>query len=216
MSGIYAKGRIVRASVIVLLILLCAFVLSACNSESANRQITETERSLYQSGIEYDLDTMTMRVTVGFGGSAESKLNTKAERVSEKYAPDSMYKCEDVTITVDASSLYYELEGRIADEQRIHEGVKYNDLKIILRYDTIYKSIKSDANVIKSGNKYLHIFDIDETQAEQRFVLYLKNHNSAGWYTVLIASVLILGVMVIAITVAVKGKLWQKKRKQSE
>ncbi len=213
MSGTYAKGWIVRASVIVLLILLCAFVLSACNSESANRQITETERSLYQSGIEYDLDTLTMRVTVGFGGSAESKLNTKAEWVSEKYAPDSMYKCEDVTITVDASSLYDELEGRISEEQRIHEGVKYNDLKIILRYDT---SIKSDANVIKSGNKYLHIFDIDETQAEQRFVLYLKSHNSAGWYTVLIASVLILGVMVIAITVAVKGKLWQKKRKQSE
>lgn len=216
MSGAYAKLRIIRASVIVLVILLCALVLSACNSESENRQITETERSLYQSGIEYDLDTLTMRVTVGFGGSAENKLDSKAGWVSEKYAPDSMYKCEDVTIAVDASSLYYELDGRISDEQRIHEGVKYNDLKIILRYDTIYKSIKSDANVIKSGNKYLHIFDIDETQTEQRFVLYLRSHNSAGWYTVLIASVLILGVIVIAITVAVKGKLWQKKRKQSE
>ena len=116
-------------------------------------------------------------------------------------------------MTVSASAVYDEVLGRITDDDRIHDGVEYNHLKVVLRYDTIYKSISSDGDVAKSGRYYLHYFDFDKAQSEQTFSLHLKTQITANWYTLLIACVLVLAVVLLAVTLAIKGKLWQKKKK---
>ena len=212
MTGFCLNRKIIRVIGIILSCLFCV-LLCACNHSDAQKQVSETEKPLHQLGIAYDADTLTMCVIVSLSGKEDNKLDSNVKWISTKYAPNSMYKCEDVDIVVDVPSLLEELENRLTQEQWMHEGVKYNALKIELRYDTIYKSIKSDANVTKSENRYIHKFKVDETLSEQTFSLQLTNQNSASWYTVLIVAVLVFGVIIVVIALALKGKLWQKKRK---
>ena len=81
---------------------------------------------------------------------------------------------------------------------------------MVLRYDTIYKSIKSNGEITRSGRIYTHAFALDENLQNDVFTLEMRSANSANWYAVLVACA--FGVVLISIiaTLAVKGAKWQK------
>ncbi|MDE6302505.1 MAG: hypothetical protein K2M36_02830, partial [Clostridia bacterium] len=176
------KNIALKLSVAVTVCLICAFALCACNSSDE----TKSEKSLYFADIEYSPDDGIMYAVVALSGDENKKLQSSLLWQSQKYALDSWYNRQDVIMTVRPSELYAELGGIISEEQRAHEGAEYNLLKVVLRYDTIYKSLKSDGSVEKNGNKYLHKFILDEENGEQECAVWLKSQNAASWYALLI------------------------------
>lgn len=214
MTEYCAKRRIVYAVIATVICLFCAVILSACNGkDDDNKSVNKFERSLYLHEIVYDEEELTVRAVVTFKGDESEMLSSKLDWKSTAYPLNVLFKQEDVAMTVDASAVCGEIEGRLTDTDRIRGGVEYNHLKVELRYDTIYKSISSDGEVTKSGRYYLHFFGFDENKGEQTFSLHLKTQIIANWYTLLIACVLAFAGVLLAVTLAIKGKLWQKKKK---
>ncbi|MCM1306585.1 MAG: hypothetical protein NC303_04735 [Firmicutes bacterium] len=213
MAGCGTKQKILYRSIALLICICCAVLLYACNKKDDNKAISESNRSLYLHDIIYDEDELTMCAVVAFKGEDGDRLNAKLNWKSETYPLNILFKQEDVAMRINPSEIYREIEGGLASEETVHDGTQYNRLKIALRYDTIYKSISSDGNVTQSGRYYLHYFDFDETENEQTFSLRLKTQITANWYTLLIALVLVLAVVLLAVTLAIKGKLWQRKKK---
>ncbi|MDE7373493.1 MAG: hypothetical protein K2N18_05460 [Clostridia bacterium] len=214
MAEYCAKRKIVYGIIAVVICLFCTVILSACNGKGKeNESVSEFERSLYLHEIVYNEEELTMCAVVTFKGDESKILSSKLNWKSTTYPLNVLFKEEDVAMTVDASAVYDEIEGRLTDADYIRDGVEYNHLKVELRYDTIYKSISSDGEVTKSGRYYLHFFEFDEDKNEQAFSLHLKTQITANWYTLLIVCVLALAVVLLAVTLAIKGKLWQKKKK---
>lgn len=213
MSDFCAKqSKILRCVIILLICLFCATALCACNDGKYNKKIKESERALYLGRIVYNTD-LTMTVNVSLKGDEAQKLNSKLTWISTTYNVNVLFKREDVDIIVNSSELYNEINGRLTEDVRIHEGVEYSGLKLVLNYDTIYKSISSNARISKISGRYYHYFDLDESLDGQQFWLSAKTQISANWYTILIASVLALAVVAVAVALAIRGKLWQMKKK---
>lgn len=206
------KRSLILAAAI--LCLICAIALCACDKKggSADKR-EEREYALYMDEIVYDADSRAMCAIISFKGEEEQKLNGKLNWKSCVYPLNAMYLKQDVTMTVCPDGLFAEVNGRLSDEDRVRDGIEYNVLKVALRYDTIYKSITSDADIKKAGNRYLHTFGLDESESEQSFSLSRKTQNSAGWYTVLITATLALAVLLTAVYLLIKGRLWQKTKK---
>ena len=214
MAEYRVRRKIVYGVIATAICLFCTVFLAACNGNGNDaKSVNELERSLYLNGISYDENGLTMLAVVTFNGDEDRRLNVKLNWKSTTYPLSVMFRQEDVEMHLDAAAVYDEIDGRLTDADRIRDGVEYNHLKVVLRYDTIYKSISSDGKVTKSGRYYLHYFDFDEAQSETTFSLHLKTQITANWYTLLIACVLVLAVVLLAVTLAIKGKLWQKKKK---
>lgn len=190
----------------VLACLLMAGVLSACDqNKNAPRKIIKENtvtRALYLVDFAFDDEGTVGYATVAFKGEEEQKLESTLLWKSVTYADGAMYNAEDVEMTVNSSELFYEVDNRTREDK---DNRNYG-LKVKLRYDTIYKSIKSDAEIAKDGRTYSHYFRVEEDAPSVTFGLHLKNPNSAGWYSVLIASVLAFGIVLTVVIYAVKKK----------
>lgn len=178
-----------------LLCVLLVFALCACDGKDEEK-VSTTEKSLYLADVAFSDEGDLCVATLAFGGEESKKLDSVLIWKSTVKKDGAMYTSEDVEMSVGSQSLYAEVSDRIFGDGASENCV----LKAVLEYGTIYKSIKSDATVIKSDGRYLHRFAIDQSLDTQTFALHLKNPNSAGWYSVLIASVLGFGA-VVALTV---------------
>ena len=214
MNGTFAryKNIALKLSIAVTICILCAFALCACNSSDE----TQSEKSLYFADITYSPDEGIMYAVVTLSGEEDKKLQSSLDWQSQKYAINSWYNRQDVIMTVHPSELYAELGGIISEEQRTHDGVEYNLLKVVLRYDTIYKSLGSDVSIEKSGNKYLHKFVLDEGNEVQECAVWLKLQNAASWYAMLIGCGIIFAVAMLVIALSIKGGVWQKRKNKNE
>ncbi len=208
--------RTLYAIFITAMCLFCAFLLSACNKSGQAESVSERSYFAYVS-YEYPDDTDVVRAVVSLSGSEENQLETQIGWRSVSYAKNVWYNAQDVEIFVDSAALYGEIEQRTQDEVHIQDGKLYHGLKVVFRYDTIYKSITSDADAVaKSGRYYRHSFELDDNTQSRTCRLYLSTQNSASWYSALIAGVIVLAVILLAAALAIKGKIWQKKKKKSE
>ena len=144
-----------------------------------------------------------------------SKTNRKLEGCgavwqSEKRKDGAFYNVSETTVTLAPDSIFSAVKESVPQEDLVHNDVEYNRLKVVLRYDTIYKSIKSNGEITRSGRTYTHAFTLDENIQNDVFTLEMRSANSANWYAVLAACA--FGVVLISIiaTLAVKGAKWQK------
>ncbi len=215
-KGINCKKSILSVILMMFICLFCIFTLSACGSKEEEIKSYAHTKNLYFGSIAYLQDEGALQVFVTMSGNEEDKLATTLLWKSQKYAQNAFFNCEDIEMSFDASALYEEVAARLTPDDYLHDGVEYNLLKVVLRYDTIYKSIKSDARISRQGKYYLHCFDVDKETNRQLESLEMKTQNSASWYTLLIACVIVFAVLLIAIYLAIKGKLWQKKMKENE
>lgn len=211
-----SKGikRTLTYVLVCLTILFATLVLSACDEKINGTVTTDTPHDLYIKTIGYD-GQETMTVIIGFNGEDEKKLestsnwhNVRRNGVLKIY--------QDVEITLNPSEIYDEVKSKLTDEDYKFDGVEYKRLKIALRYDTMYKSIKTNGEVSKVKNVYRHVFQLDETSQNEMPKLSLYNYNSATWYTLLICGVVLAAVIAVCLIAALRGKYGKRQQKQNK
>lgn len=196
-----------------LTMLLTVLGLSACDEKINGTVTTDTPHDLYVKTIEYD-GQETMTVIIGFSGEDEKKLTSTSNWHNVRRNGDlKIY--QDVEITLNPSDIFKEVSNALTDEDFENDGVEYKRLKIALRYDTMYKSIKTNGEVTKVKNVYRHVFQLDETSQNEMPKLSLYNYNSATWYTLLICGVVLAAVIVVCLIAALRGKYGKRQQKQN-
>ena len=209
------------------LVFASAFFLVACNEQQEDEG--DITRDLYVYAIAFEdagetEEESSAKVQADADSSADktaivyltfSKTDRKIEGAkalwhSEKRKDGEFYFVTTSTISFNPESIFCAVKESIPQEDLVKDEVEYNRLKVVLRYDTIYKSIRSDGEITRNGRTYTHLFAIDESKKSEILTLEMRSANSANWYAVLAAAA--LGVVLIAIvaTLAVKGAKWQK------
>lgn len=209
------------------LVFASAFFLVACNEQQEDEG--DITRDLYVYAIAFEdagetEEESSAKVQADADSSADktaivyltfSKTDRKIEGAnalwhSEKRKDGEFYFVTTIKISLSPESIFSAVKESIPQEDLVKDEVEYNRLKVVLRYDTIYKSIKSNGEITRSGRIYTHAFALDENLQNDVFTLEMRSANSANWYAVLAACV--FGVVLISIiaTLAVKGAKWQK------
>lgn len=209
----FSKNRIFLA---VIVIVCCMTCFCACNKTEGQDEISVSERALYNQGISYDTQNGVATVVLGFEGEEKDIVEgVNAVWTSyPSYKINAWYDGSKAQFSVNSSSIYSAIDEIIPQEGLIHDGVEYNVLKVEIHYVTMYKSIESDARVVRSGNEYVHAFTLDKGNRQQVFTLTIKNPNTANWYATLIGCALLLVVLFEAVILIKKGVLWQKMKKR--
>ena len=215
-SGDNGKRGVLYTAILMLICLFCVVTLCACNNQSKQVEVSQRQYNAYIS-IGYPQDGTEAYVYVMLSGDEEGSLESPIGWEVAFYAKNTWYNAQDVTISVPAEAICAEIESMMTEDMYFHDDVEYDSLKIIFRYDTIYKSIHSDADaVVRGDGKYVHLFTLDGDEEMQTFHLNLTSQNAASWYTMLIACVIILTVALLGVSLAIKGKIWQNRKKKSE
>lgn len=188
---------------------LCLTLFSACNAQQPEDE-SEVVRDLYLKSIVFS-DDETAIVYLSFAQNEDKIDGAQVLWTSEDASSGIWYKTSKTHIVADSARIFSAVKDAIPQESLINDGVQYNRLKVVIRYDTIYKSIKSDGEVESVNRVYSHFFTLDESSENQVFTLTLKSANSANWYSALIAAAIVVAAAMCALFLIVKGKLWQKK-----
>lgn len=185
-------------------------MLCACNEQKDE----SVSRELYFYGIEYPEDSDVAIVYVTFSKTEQMLEGVQGEWHSTTYNDGTFYKVSVSTITYDQSAIFSAASALVPQEDLVHNDVEYKGLKVVLRYDTIYKSIKSDVSPTRVAGKYVHNFDVAEDEIDGGFTLTMRSARSESWYGVLIASAMGVVLVIVVIRLLSKGEKWQKKKKE--
>lgn len=218
--------KITLIVLVVALVLASAFSLCACNSQDDDEQDVARDLYVYSvtfSGDEKDDDASKEQTTlsedesepiatvyVGFSKTERKIDGVSAIWHSEKRKDGEFYFVTDTSISFNPDAIFCAVKNCIPQEDLVKDGVEYNRLKVVLRYDTIYKSIKSDGDITRKGRTYTHVFELDESLDCDTVVLTMRTPNSANWYATLACCALGAVLAAIVATLCVKGAKWQK------
>lgn len=147
---------------------------------------------------------------VGFAGKEEKKLPITATWETSKH-DEGFYSVTESKITLTPDSIFSAVNGTLTQDEKIYDGKEYSSLKVQLRYDTIYKIIKSEGNVKKVNKTYIHTFDLDESQSNFNTTLVLTQPKQSAWYGTLAGCA---GAVLIIIIVV--SQIWRKKNGRKE
>lgn len=217
LSGKLRTKRVLSAIIVTVICLFCVILLAACDSGSKKPTEEDRDYFLYIGGYIYSDEDSTVIAVLKMSSSQDGtavKLDENAHWHIVNFADDIWFNKQNVEIAVDGAKVYDSVRTHSDGAIFENDGKTYNFLKVALRYDTIYKSIKSDGKISKTGRYYSHTFDINETEQTQTFGLHLRTQNSASWYSVLIAGCILLAIVLIGATSAIKGGVWQKKKNE--
>ena len=193
----------------VFIVALCLTLFSACNAPEPEDE-SEVVRDLYLKSIVFS-DDETAIVYLSFAQNEDKIDGAQVLWTSDDASSGIWYKTSKTHIVADSARIFSAVKDAIPQESLINDGMQYNRLKVVIRYDTIYKSIKSDGEVESVNRVYSHFFTLDESSESQVFTLTLKSANSANWYSALIAAAIVVAAAMCTLFLIVKGKLWQKK-----
>ena len=129
---------------------------------------------------------------------------------SEKRKDGAFYNVSETTVTLAPDSIFSAVKESVPQEDLVHNDVEYNCLKVVLRYDTIYKSIKSNGEITREGQKYVHKYALEKSLESDVFTLEMRTQNAASWYGTLLGCALAVALVAIGVTFALKGVKWQK------
>ncbi len=222
----HATNKLSKIIALILVSVFCLILLCACNA-SGDVDDEVIQRNLYLASIVFsqaqnnDVDNAdtasqdgepTAYIYLTFSQTDEKIEGATATWSSVAGEQSLWYATTHTYIDVDASRIFSAVEQSIPQERLVFEEVEYNRLKVIIRYDTIYKSIKSDGEIHVTGRNYNHFFTLDESVDNQRFTLSLTSAKSANWYSALLAGGIVVFALATTIYLIAKGKLWQKKK----
>lgn len=231
--------KIILTILVVALTLISAFSLFACNEQSGEDVVRDLyiydiefegdETSQNPSGeavISDDSGENTGESGEESGGEQPServatvyvtfsKTDRKLEGCgavwhSEKRKDGAFYNVSETTVTLAPDSIFSAVKESVPQEDLVHNDVEYNRLKVVLRYDTIYKSIKSNGEITREGRKYVHKYALDQSLEIDVFTLEMRTQNAASWYGTLLGCALAVALVAIGVTFALKGVKWQK------
>lgn len=223
--------KITLTILVVALTLISAFSLFACNEQSGE----DVVRDLYIYDIEFEGNETPQNPSgeaVISDDSSENGGEQPSEKVatvyvtfsktdrklegcgavwhSEKRKDGAFYNVSETTVTLAPDSIFSAVKESVPQEDLVHNDVEYNRLKVVLRYDTIYKSIKSNGEITREGRKYVHKYALDQSLGSDVFTLEMRTQNAASWYGTLLGCALAVALVAIGVTFALKGVKWQK------
>ena len=209
------------------LVFASAFFLVACNEQQEDEG--DITRDFYVYAIAFEdagatEEESSAKVQADADSSADktaivyltfSKTDRKIEGAnalwhSEKRKDGEFYFVTTIKISLSPESIFSAVKESIPQEDLVKDEVEYNRLKVVLRYDTIYKSIKSDGEITRAGRTYTHVFALDESLENDVITLKMRSPNSANWYATLVCCALAIVLIALVATLSVKGAKWQK------
>ena len=204
MRALSCKNRVIKSVFVVIAALLCLISFCACNA--TEQEGSSAERRLYLLGFSYGEDGVVNAVVSISGGE---ELDCFATMLSDPKPQGAFYYSSRTTIVLHPDTIYSAVRGAMSQEDWSYNGIEYNRLKVVFRYDTIYKSVKSDGQIQVSGRYHLHSFPLDEGDSEFQVGLTRKSPNSAAWYGALAA-----GGVALAVALTVTFAVLIKRRKK--
>ncbi len=213
------KRKITAIVLIFALVIASAFCLCACDKQDDSDG--DVIRNLYIYSVELQKKDDTQNATdatddnvalvyVTFSQTSRKIEGATALWHSEKSKDTEFYYLTKTSITLNPNAIFCAVKESVPQEELTDGEVVYNRLKVVLRYDTIYKSIKSDGEITRTQRTYTHKFALDESLENDVFTLEMRTPNSANWYAVLVACALVVALVAIIVTCAVKGAKCQK------
>lgn len=230
--------KITLTILVVALTLISAFSLFACNEQDGEDAVRdlyiygiefegdETQSPSGEAVISDDSSENTGESNEENGGEQSSekvatvyvtfsKTDRKLEGCSavwhsEKRKDGAFYNVSETTVTLAPDSIFSAVKESVPQEDLVYNDVEYNRLKVVLRYDTIYKSIKSNGEITREGQKYVHKYALEKSLESDVFTLEMRTQNAASWYGTLLGCALAVALVAIGVTFALKGVKWQK------
>ena len=222
-------NRIKKITLILLVVALAvasALSLCACNEQADDdgdvvrnlyiytiKFSGDEENSDAPSGETSAFDEQTDRVAtvyVGFSKTDRQVEGASAVWHSDRRKDGEFYFVTETTISLNPSAIFSAVKASVPQEDLVSDGVEYNRLKVVLRYDTIYKSIKSNGEITREGQKYVHKYALEKRLESDVFTLEMRTQNAASWYGTLLGCALAVALVAIGVTFALKGVKWQK------
>ena len=222
-------NRIKKITLILLVVALAvasALSLCACNEQADDdgdvvrnlyiytiKFSGDEENSDAPSGETSAFDEQTDRVAtvyVGFSKTDRQVEGASAVWHSDRRKDGEFYFVTETTISLNPIAIFSAVKESVPQEDLVYNDVEYNRLKVVLRYDTIYKSIKSDGEITRAGRTYTHVFALDESLENDVITLKMRSPNSANWYATLVCCALAIVLIALVATLSVKGAKWQK------
>lgn len=184
-------------------------VISDDLSENGGESNVNTGESGEESGGEQPSERVAT-VYVTFSKTDRKLEGSGAVWHSEKRKDGAFYNVSETTVTLAPDSIFSAVKESVPQEDLVHNDVEYNRLKVVLRYDTIYKSIKSNGEITREGRKYVHKYALDQSLESDVFTLEMRTQNAASWYGTLLGCAVAVALVAIGVTLALKGVKWQK------
>ncbi|MBR4800994.1 MAG: hypothetical protein IK048_04940 [Clostridia bacterium] len=207
-------GRYFVLILAIFVILSSCLFMTACNKQSVEGDI---EYSLYIRRTYYHKESQTMTVYLSLSNDERMTIEgTSANWHYKKRDLDAFYYCYDYTVTFSPSTIFSVVENSLTQEQRIIDGTEYNNLKVVLEYATIYKSVEGSEKVVKSDGYYLHDFPFEETDESFQATLTRRIYNAAVWYGVLVAAAVAVFGMILAIVLLRRKKYANERQERTE
>lgn len=184
-------------------------VISDDLSENGGESNVNTGESGEESGGEQPSERVAT-VYVTFSKTDRKLEGCGAVWHSEKRKDGAFYNVTETTVTLAPDSIFSAVKESVPQEDLVYNDVEYNRLKVVLRYDTIYKSIKSNGEITREGQKYVHKYTLEKSLESDVFTLEMRTQNAASWYGTLLGCALAVALVAIGVTFALKGVKWQK------
>lgn len=202
------KIRVLSALFVLMICLFAIFAFVGCDK---NETVSPVSYGIYLKGFAYDEQTLTVTAHVSVSGSAEQRLSgVKATGERRAFDENLFYKRTNISVELDAESIYSAVRERMTQEVWVKDGTRYESLKVVMRYDTIYKSIVTNGARHPASGGYVDLLPLDEV-GRQEFEISQRSQNSANWYSLLVAA----GIMALAAGMAIY-LAWANKKEKRE
>lgn len=200
------KTTVLRLAATIAIVLAALAMLCGCNT-SKEPKVTEYSPHIRIAELSYDdADDSVTAYALLMDSEEEAVEGVTLKMLYAVSDLNSFYKRETITIYADQAAIFSAVDAALTQDERMHDGKTYNRLKVVLRYDTIRRSMSSDAEVVKSGNTYMHLFELDGEEGETVYTIAFKSADTGVWYSVAAAGAVLVLVIVLTIIFAVRKK----------
>lgn len=200
-SGRNCKNRLLSCVFALLICLVLPFSLAGCDK---NESVSKTAYNLYLVGCGYDEETLTVTAYVALSGTEEQRLEGVRAEGERKVERDMFYNRTNISLEINSPAIYAAVAARDVMTAQGEEGEEpqiYEDLKVALRYDTIYKSVVTNGVRHPSRGGFVHLLQLTSDE-QTEFTLSQRTQNSANWYALLIAAGIVFFAAITAVYLA--------------
>ncbi len=202
--------RVLSAVFVLLICLFATFSFVGCDEKQS---VSAIAYNLYLAGCNYDEDALEVTAYVTVSGNEEQRLDGARAFGSRRFAQDGLfYNKTDIAVNIDCAEVYRAVREKGVMSTGGEDATQYQRLQVVLRYDTIYKSIVTNGERHPAAGGYVDILPLDE-EGNREFRISQRSQNSANWYSLLVAAGIALFA---ALTIAYLAYVNKKEKSEAK
>ena len=199
--------RVLSALFVAMICLFAIFAFVGCDKKET---VAPATYGIYLKGYAYDEQTLTVTAHVALSGTSEQRLSgLTAAGERRAFNENLFYRRTNIRVELDAPSIYSAVREGMTQEVWVKDQTHYENLKVVMRYDTIYKSIVTNGTRHSVSGGYVDLLELGE-DGPQEFLISQRSQNSANWYSLLVAA----GIAALAAGLAIYLAVAHKKEKR--